>query len=94
MTETIHASFAPDLRTCAITVVTARGGFSYEALAVKQRLIAERKDGRTVIEREWVWTVFIPCAREIGHNLMVAFGADAVWGYQRSDWMEEGEING
>lgn len=83
--EIVTAIFEPDLRQCAITVVTACGGFTYEGLAVKQRLIAERKQGRTVIEREWVWTVFVPCERQIGHNLMVAFGADAVWGYQRSE---------
>lgn len=75
MTETITAIFEPDFRQCAITVVTARGGFTYVGLAVKW-LKATKEDT--------VFRVLIPCEKEVGRRLMVVFDWGAAWDYRRS----------
>jgi hypothetical protein len=69
----IHAIFEPDLRRCQITIA---GGLSYPDLPVK-RIMDIPKGGA-------IYTVLIPCAADVGHNIMVAFDQEAAWDYRRS----------
>lgn len=84
MTPVITAIFEPNLRNCAITLVSSRGGFTYEGLRVKCINGLTREGDR-------IWQVLVPCWREFGQNIMVAFSLDAVQGYQKSEWSEGDE---
>jgi hypothetical protein len=86
MTPTITASFSPDLKLCTVTVRDGRGGCTYENLPVTARVIAERKEDRRVIEREWLFSVVIPCEREFDEKLMLVIDGDAANECRRWNW--------
>lgn len=68
----ISAIFQPGLRRCSITIGSESGTFTYNDLPVRHFYVREG---------EPLCQVFIPCALDIGRNLMAAFGMDAVFGY-------------
>lgn len=81
MIPAITAIFAPNLRSCTITLVSSRGGFTYEGLAVKW--IKDIPKGGMLFQ------VFVPSEADVGCNWMVAFDMDAVQGYRQSNWSDE-----
>lgn len=85
MIPPITAIFEPDLRSCAITMGGSQGGFTYEGLRVKYI------SGFVTKEDVRLYQVLVPSEADIGHNVMVAFGQDAVWGYRKSNWSEGAE---
>ena len=86
MTPAIVATFSPDLKRCTVTVRDGRGGCTYNDLPVTARVIAEKKQGRTVIEREWLFSVIVPCEREFDEKLMVVYDWEAANECRRWRW--------
>lgn len=76
---TVKAVWSEDLNTCTVTIARGLDAHTYYNLLVKKVNLRDWQ------EPQMTYTVKVPCETVLGHNLMVCFGRDAVYGYVHNE---------